>query len=84
VFEVIQRFIVSDPKTGIQTTYRGGCTVLIDGQKEQIRYAVRKRVGSATRVAAEQNFLRMAVDGSQSYFDPAQDREPFAMLHRGV
>ena len=84
VVEAIQRFVVTDPATGIQTVHRGGCTLLIDMQQERIRYAVRKRVGSATRMAAEQNFLAMAVDGSQSYFDPAQDKEPFAMLHRGV
>jgi hypothetical protein len=53
-------------------------------QNQRIRYAVRKRVGSASRVAAEQNFLRMAAEGSQSYFDQAKEREPFAMLHRGV
>jgi hypothetical protein len=40
-------------------------------------------VGNAARVQAEQNFMRMAVGGSQSYFDRTGEREPFAMLHRG-
>jgi hypothetical protein len=83
IVEAIQRFIVADPATGPKTTHRGGFTLLIDMEHERIRYAVRKRVGSATRIQAEQSFLRMAADGSQSYFDPTQEREPFAMLHRG-
>jgi hypothetical protein len=84
VVEAVQRFIVADPDTGAKTTHRGGCTLLIDLQNERIRYAVRKPVGSASRISAEQNFLRMAAEGSQAYFDPAKEREPFAMLHRGV
>ena len=84
VVEAVQRFRVTDPDTGEKTTHRGGCTLLIDLQNERIRYAIRKRVGSASRVQAEQQFLRMAAEGSQSYFDPAGEREPFAMLHRGM
>jgi hypothetical protein len=80
----VQRCVVPDPETGVKSSHRGGCTLLIDLQNQRIRYVVRKRVGSATRVAAEQNFLRMAAEGSQAYFDPAKNREPFAMLHRGV
>ena len=83
VVEAIQRFIVTDPATGVKTTHRGGFTLLIDMEHERIRYVVRKRVGSATRIQAEQSFLGIAADGSQSYFDPTQEREPFAMLHRG-
>jgi hypothetical protein len=83
VIEAIQRYVVTDPTTGERITHRGGCTLLIDMERETIRYAVRKRVGSASRIAAEQGFMRMAAEGSQSYFDPSKDREPFAMLHRG-
>jgi hypothetical protein len=83
VVEAIQRFIVTDPDTGVTTTHRGGFTLLIDMEQERIRYAVRKRVGNAGRIEAEQNFLRTAADGTQSYFDPTDGREPFAMLHRG-
>ena len=84
VIEAVQRCIVPDPVTGELITHRGGCTLLIDLQEQRIRYAVRKKVGSANRVQAEQNFMHLAVDGSQSYFDPTQEREPFAMLHRGA
>jgi hypothetical protein len=84
VIEAVQRYTATDPDTGDKTTHRGGCALLIDLQNERIRYAVRKRVGSASRIEAEQSFFRMAAEGSQSYFDPAEEREPFAMLHRGV
>jgi len=84
VIEAVQRFVVTDPVTGEKTTHRGGCTILIDMQNERVRYAVRKKVDSRTRIDSEQNFLRMAAEGSQSYFDPQKYREPFAMLHRGV
>ncbi len=84
VVEAIQRFVVTDAKTNLTTTYRGGCTVLIDMEHERIRYAIRKRVGSSARIAAEKQFMQMAAEDSQAYFDPSQSAEPFAMLHRGV
>jgi hypothetical protein len=84
VIEAVQKYIVTDPDTGEKVTHRGGCTLLIDMQNQRFRYAVRKRVGSSSRVESEQNFFRMAAEGSQSYFDPFEQREPFAMLHRGV
>jgi hypothetical protein len=84
VIEIVQRCIVTDPDTGAKNAHRGGCTLLIDLRNQQIRYVVRKRVASASRIAAEQNFLRGAAEGSQAYFDPSKNREPFAMLHRGV
>ena len=83
VIEAVQRFIVTNQATGQTTTHRGGCTLLIDMEQERIRYAIRKKVGSASRIQAEQSFLRMAADGSQSYFNPSENHEPFAMLHRG-
>ncbi len=84
VIEAVQRYVVTDAATGERTTHRGGCTLLIDLQNQRIRYAIRKRVGSPSRIEAEQAFFRMAAEGSQSYFEPAGAREPFAMLHRGV
>ena len=84
VIEAIQRFIVTDPATGTRVTHRGGCTLLLDIEQERIRYVIRKRVGSASRIAAEQKFMGMAATGTSSYFDPSGEREPFAMMHRGA
>jgi hypothetical protein len=33
---------------------------------------------------AEAEFNSMAMEGTQSYFDSKDQREPFAMLHRGM
>ena len=84
VVEAIQRNIVTDPTTNQESTHRGGCTILIDLENERIRYAIRKRVGSNSRISAERQFLQIAAQGSQSYFEPSLNGEPFAMLHRGV
>jgi hypothetical protein len=84
VIEAVQKFSAKDPDTGETTWHRGGCTLLIDLHNERIRYAIRKRVGNAGRIDAERRFLGMAAEGSQSYFIPAESREPFAMLHRGL
>jgi len=84
VVEAVQRFVVKDPDTGMKTRHRGGCTLLIDMKNLRIRYAVRKRVNSASRIQAEQDFLRMTAEDSQPYFDYIKDHEPFAILHRGV
>jgi hypothetical protein len=83
VVEIIQKFDVPDPVTKIVQTHRGGCTLLIDMEEERIRYVVRKRVGLESRIAAEQEFLRMAENGGSSYFGP-QAGEPFAMTHRSA
>jgi len=84
VVEAVQQFIATDPKTGENMTHRGGCTLLIDLQNHRIRYAIRKRVGNATRIACERQFLRAAAEDSQGYFENEANREPFALLHRGV
>ncbi|MBI4903590.1 MAG: S8 family serine peptidase [Acidobacteria bacterium] len=83
VVEAVQRYVVKDEESGEERTHRGGCTLLIDMEKEQIRYAIRKRVGKQSRLEAEQKFLRMSAETGQAYFQDKKNREPFAMLHRG-
>jgi hypothetical protein len=83
VVEIIQKFNEPDPVTNCIQTHRGGCTILIDMEEERIRYVVRKRVGSGSRIAAEQDFQRMTGDSSSPYFAP-QGGEPFAMTHRSA
>ncbi len=81
VVEVVQRYVYQE--NGVENTHRGGCTLLIDMEREQIRYMIRKRVGKASRLAAERNFQRMSAAAGQAYFDGGNGREPFALLHRG-
>ena len=87
VVEMVQRFIQNDPVTQRKATFLGGCTLLIDLEKEQIRYAIRKRVGNPDRIAAQKSFMGSEADGSSNYFRSDaydSDYEPFAMLHRGI
>jgi hypothetical protein len=83
VIEMVQRFVAIDPVTNEKTTYRGGCTLLIDLEQERIRYAIRKRVDNGNRIAAMKSFTMSAANGSSPYFLADAYDEPFAMLHRG-
>jgi hypothetical protein len=83
VVEMVQRYVETDPDTKEMTTYRGGCTLLIDLEHERVRYAIRKRVGNPDRIAAERTFTGSSADGNSPYFLSEDFSEPFAMLHRG-
>ncbi|HEU0122689.1 MAG TPA: S8 family serine peptidase [Bryobacteraceae bacterium] len=84
VVEAVQRFTVTDPESKECTTHRGGCTLLIDVMQGRIRYAIRKRVCNAERAQEEKRFLARVSDDSPAYFTADAEREPFAMLHRGL
>jgi len=77
--------------------FRGGCTLIIDPEKGQIRYAVGKGITSVRRMESQRRFLGKPILPSlaMTYFgDPRRffDRqvgrsylaEPFALLHRSV
>ena len=67
--------------------HRGGSTLLIDMDRQRIRYVIRKRVGHSERVLTQRNFLLTLRDGSlrsNYYDDVARGREPFALLHGQV
>jgi hypothetical protein len=81
VVEATQRYEVPN-QSGEITTYRGGFTLLIDVENARIRYVVRKRVDNIQRMRAEDEFRSNAF-AAQSYFE-GDDREPFAMMHRGM
>jgi hypothetical protein len=80
VVEVTQTWTPKDANRG----YRGGCTLLIDLENRRVQHCVRKRVGNAARVDAQQGYANaLASTGLRSaYFTSSQaGREPFAMLH---
>jgi hypothetical protein len=83
VVEVVQRMTVTGADGAI-AQHRGGCSLLIDLQNEQIRYAIRKRVNNPDRIAAESAFRMIMAATGQPYFDRIANNEPFAMLHRGM
>ena len=79
VVEITQTF---HPNVG--RPFRGGCTLLIDLTTNQVRYLLRKRVGSAARLQAQQAFMLDAGDDLRAtyFLDPDDGVEPFALLHR--
>jgi hypothetical protein len=83
VIEITQSWLPDD-QSG---KFRGGCTLIIDLEKQTIRYVVRKRVDHERRLQEQEGFqLGLAQDNlSTNYFgDTEMKREPFAMIHRYV
>jgi len=65
--------------------FRGGCTLLVDLRRNEVRYFIRKKVDNSDRLKKQLEFA--AATGSAlraTYFtDPDRGLEPFALLHRG-
>ena len=80
VVEITQSF---RPKQNPSTRFRGGCTLIIDLAKAEVRYMVRKKVDSPWRFNNQMGFAMEMGDGLHgNYFtDPTNVREPFAMIH---
>jgi hypothetical protein len=69
--------------------FRGGCTLLIDLDRGEVRYCIGKGVADEDRLETQRRFLNGAQDSSLSatYFgDPRRrvDVEPFALLHHSL
>ena len=81
VVEITQSF---HPKRQPGVRFRGGCTLIIDLATGDVRYMVRKKVDSIWRFNNQMQFADDAKFGLHgNYFaDPANVREPFAMIHR--
>jgi hypothetical protein len=67
--------------------FRGGCTLLIDGETGDLRYCVLKSIRSDARLARHRAFVSGRESSSlQATYSPADPRarvrEPFALLHR--
>lgn len=66
--------------------FRGGCTLLIDGETGEIRYCVLKSIRSETRLARQRAFATGRETSLRATYSPADPhaaiREPFALLHR--
>ncbi len=65
--------------------FRGGCTLLVDLRKHEVRYFIRKKVANPDQLNAQFQFAADTVSALRTtYFqDPELGMEPFAMLHRG-
>ncbi len=71
---------------GSSMKFRGGCTLILDLDTMQLRYAIRKSITDDKRLARYKEYHReRALDGSLrgTYFQQLdRDREPLAVLHR--
>ncbi len=76
----------AEPRYRPDFTFRGGCTLLIDGETGRVRYVIAKDILSQERLELRRRYERGdATSGLGLTFEglPERDaREPFAMLHR--
>jgi hypothetical protein len=69
-------------------TFRGGCTLLIDMDTKKIRYCIAKNILSEKRLQQQREYLSPANERTlgATYFGDfrsGENKEPFALLHRG-
>ena len=66
--------------------FRGGCTLILDLDTMQLRYAIKKDIADDARLERQRQYrLGLLTDGSlrATYFKQLKDaEEPFALLHR--
>jgi hypothetical protein len=75
--------------SGESMTFRGGCTLILDLDSLRVRYAIRKPVADAQRLAEQRSYLGGNTRSLRAtYFAKAlaeaDVEEPFALLHRGL
>ncbi|HZE71664.1 MAG TPA: hypothetical protein VE135_19325 [Pyrinomonadaceae bacterium] len=75
-----------DDKKSPLMNFRGGCTLILDLDTMQLRYAIKKGIGDNARLEIHRRYHRdLLTDGSlrATYFKSMKDAdEPFALLHR--
>ena len=80
----------ADP-SGPQMPFEGGCAVVADLRERRLRYCIRKKSGSAARLARQRQFALSEFDSlratyygerSLSVENAREIAEPFALIHR--
>jgi hypothetical protein len=69
-------------------TFRGGCTLLIDMYTKEVRYCIGKNILSEKRLQRQREYLSPTSEqtlGATYFgdFHTGDNKEPFALLHRG-
>ncbi len=90
IISIVQsRDITIKPQNGGKSSkffFRGGCTLILDLDTMQLRYAIKKDVTDESRLQRHIQYRRgLMADGSlrATYFKHLQEsEEPFALLHR--
>jgi hypothetical protein len=81
VIELLQKRKVARGK--VPYWFWGGCTLIADLRSAQIRYCIRKNVGSQSREEREAAFHAAKEPALRdTYFGSIHQGEPFAMIHR--
>jgi hypothetical protein len=76
-----------NPKTnqGRWFTFRGGCTLILDLETMELRYAIKKSITDKNRIARQRRYLsgEWGMPERSVYFDGrfGDEDEPFALLH---
>ena len=91
-FSITQQIpIPIDPQDPASATvpFRGGCTLVLDLDTDQLLYRIAKPINDPERLKNEMNYLQNNGGGSLratyfSHFVTGTEKEPFAQLHRGA
>ena len=77
----------TDPN-GPKMIFEGGSSIVADLQRKVINYCIRKNLKSKNRLAQQQGFAMSRLTSARATYvntDPDHpEREPFALLHRGL
>ncbi len=77
----------SDPN-GAKIIFEGGSSIVADLRRKVIKYCIRKNLKSRSRLAQQQDFAMARLTSARATYvntDPDHpEREPFALLHRGL
>lgn len=81
-----RRTVPVDPAqpAGPSMVFEGGCTVIVDLRQLRIRYAIRKNLGSVTRMQRQQAFAASEGGTLRATYLGGTGDEPFARLHSGL
>ena len=90
-FSITQQFQIHlDPHDPYSPTFpfRGGCTLVLDMDKNTLIYRIAKPIGDPDRLQNEMDYMINSGSGSLratyfSHFKTGIEKEPFAQLHRG-
>jgi hypothetical protein len=80
--KLLRQFIIGIIQTR-RDGFRGSCTLILDADTYDLRYAIRKPVESETRSQRELQYRAYLNGGStySTYLGDPETREPFALLH---
>lgn len=78
----------ADDLDGPTMIFEGGSSLVADLRRKVVKYCIRKKLTSKDRLSRQQGFVMSSLTSARATYtriDPNNpEREPFALLHRGV